>query len=290
MAAIHPDIIDYSDTVDIEAEIIKEGQDYKKVLESLNRTLSTSQQKYINKIFHFIRTNRGDIANAITQQYRENSDKFMYPFDIREIAVDDYMGEMDKLYNKTFECLDRVTNTREAKDFLFNLLGAIYSILYPNTLLFFQGFVKKVAKYIKSKQAGYICIFDGETEKLQEDFFEHVVVGSLLAFGIQLAEYCIRLNTLRFAISRDKTVAWKQPKKPAICEIFNTNAITPRTFKRELMAKLKKKSGAASGAGSGGRRRKRHTRKNKKRKKTRKQARKQKRTKRVKRTRRAKRN
>lgn len=223
----------YDDLISIES-------DPHLIIHFLRSKMTGRTDKLMTNILQFIKTNKGDLASELTQEYIDMATRGTIVNTFTQnspITFSDYMEKMSHLYEGVFECLEEVSYTKTAQLFLFNLLQAIYDLLMPVSLQQFDIFVHFVVHYVKHKQEGNICIFNEGIEALSNDFFENVVVGSFLALGYLYATICRSINTDISKIPRkNKQRRVLQKKYLQKCRFFDT--IDTKTFQTIILEKM----------------------------------------------------
>lgn len=154
-------------------------------------------QDFIHNILQYVKDQKGDLVKMLTEEYKLMAKKHKREYNLDEdfISSSQYFREMMKLYENEFKCIERATNSYESQFFIYNVLQTFYSLLYPKNLNYFGEFVSIVTAYLKHRQSGNVCVFEGPREILHDGFFSHVIVGCMLAFSYFKAVSCRKLNT-----------------------------------------------------------------------------------------------
>ena len=236
MAAEYESDTDYES----ETELLEDDME---VLNELSKKLHKTPQETLKNILKHVHTNRGDLINILTENYKRFSKYRLLDSSLHSKYVShrDYLSYVRKLYedDETFGCLERATNSYEAQLYVYNVLQSIYTLLYPKTLSHFSEFVAHVVKYMKHVQHGHICVFDGTHEVLPQSYFENLMVGCFLAISYMKADQCRSERTVIAKMgyhqsSKEYKRLMKQYKKS--CSFFDT--IDTATFQRNLQNKM----------------------------------------------------
>ena len=232
-------------TYDSEDETLVRLDEFDRFDQYLKKTLNklkTSNIKLLNTILRFIKNDSGSIADELYEKYKgvAHSGTMIFDTNGKNLTVKEYFKIMNNVYENELSCLESVTNTRVAQLYVFNSILALYKVIFVDDIAYFKRFLKYVLQYVEHKQEGNICVMDGTHERLSDDFFKNIVVGSFLAIGMLYSDTCRQFNTLivkaRESGSSKSTIKELRTLYNSNCGFFNE--IDTRSFQGMVEQKL----------------------------------------------------